>query len=112
MCRPEQADQRPIFLIHHPELLGELGLENKGVDKSGLRYYTHNQLKPVRDEVTSQASQIQKRDEEGKTWSTVEKHTIKVARALMTYERLKNGLRPETSDNPVTDLRHFYEVAS
>ena len=24
MCRPEQADERPSFLIHHPELLGEL----------------------------------------------------------------------------------------
>ncbi|HMC27052.1 MAG TPA: cytochrome c biogenesis protein CcsA [Verrucomicrobiae bacterium] len=111
MCRPEKADQRPIFLIHHPELLGELGLENKGVEKSGLRYYTYNQLKPVRDTVTNQATQIQKRDEEGKTWSTVEKQTVKVARALVTYERLKNGIRAENSDDPAADLRHFNELA-
>src|SRR5437762_13855550 len=50
MCRPEQADERPIFLIHHPELLGELKLTDKGVERSLLRYYTYNELKPIRDE--------------------------------------------------------------
>src|SRR5207249_11386075 len=45
MCRPELADERPIFLIHHRELLGELNLMDKGIEKSGLRYYTYNQLK-------------------------------------------------------------------
>src|SRR5437667_10371383 len=46
MFRPDQADERPIFLIHHPELLSELNLESKGVEKSALRYYTFNQVKP------------------------------------------------------------------
>jgi hypothetical protein len=41
MARPEQAGRRPIFLIHHPELLSELKLTDKGVEKSGLRYYTY-----------------------------------------------------------------------
>src|SRR5437870_11639268 len=30
MTRPEEADERPIFLIHHSELLGELKLQDKG----------------------------------------------------------------------------------
>src|SRR6266705_895754 len=29
MFRPEQADERPIFLIHHPELLSQHELQNK-----------------------------------------------------------------------------------
>src|SRR6476660_7201783 len=29
MARPEAADNRPIFLIHHSELLGELKLQDK-----------------------------------------------------------------------------------
>ena len=29
MTRPEVADTRPIFLIHHKELLGELNLQNE-----------------------------------------------------------------------------------
>jgi len=115
MCRPEEADQRPIFLIHHPELLGELGLESKGVEKSGLRYYTYKQLTPVRDELTSRAAQIQKASKEEKrdekSWSTVEKQTVKVATALFRYERLKNSLRPEESDDPAAELKKFYEMA-
>ncbi|MEI6784093.1 MAG: cytochrome C biogenesis protein, partial [Verrucomicrobiota bacterium] len=47
MTRPEDADTRPIFLIHHAELLGELKLQDKGIEKSGLRYYTANELKPL-----------------------------------------------------------------
>jgi hypothetical protein len=35
MTRADVADTRPIFLIHHPDLLGELKLEGKGVEKSG-----------------------------------------------------------------------------
>src|SRR3989441_3443727 len=44
MLRPEQADERPIFLIHHPDLIGELKLGDKGIKKSSLRYYTYNEL--------------------------------------------------------------------
>src|SRR5437899_5301940 len=47
MARPEVADTRPIFLIHHAELIAELKLEDKGIEKSSLRYYTFNELKPV-----------------------------------------------------------------
>ena len=55
MTRPEVADTRPIFLIHHSELLGELKLQDKGVEKSGLRYYTFNELKPLISEINEQA---------------------------------------------------------
>src|SRR6476660_5170682 len=33
MTRPEAADDRRIFLIHHPDLLSELKLEGKGAEK-------------------------------------------------------------------------------
>src|SRR3974377_1342359 len=55
MTRPEVADTRPIFLIHHAELLGELKLQDKGVEKSGLRYYTFAELKPLLPEISEQA---------------------------------------------------------
>src|SRR5881409_3188595 len=29
-ARPEQADDRPIFLIHHPDLISELKLQDTG----------------------------------------------------------------------------------
>jgi cytochrome c-type biogenesis protein CcsB len=112
MCRPEQADQRPAFLIHHPELLGELKLENSGIERSGLRYYTYKQLEPVRDEVTTQARQIQTAKEDDKEWTSVEKQTVKLATAIIRYERLKNSLRPEESDDPAADYRKFSEIAT
>jgi len=54
MARPELADTRPIFLIHFSDLLSELKLQDKGVEKSGLRYYTFAQLMPVLDEILKQ----------------------------------------------------------
>src|SRR2546428_11333094 len=76
MLRPEQADDRPIFLIHHPDLIGELKLGDKGVEKSGLRYYTYNELRSVRDEVHEQASRIEASRKDEKEWTTVQKQTM------------------------------------
>src|ERR1041385_2438194 len=42
--KPDVADTRPIFLIHHPDLISELKLAEKGVEKSGLRYYSFAEL--------------------------------------------------------------------
>src|SRR5437016_10219763 len=44
MMKPEVADTRPIFLIHHPDLLSELDLRGKGQERSGLFYFTFNEL--------------------------------------------------------------------
>src|SRR3954470_15196425 len=74
MTRAEMADTRPAFLIHHSDLLGELKLQDKGVEKSGLRYYTFNELKPVLPEIGKQAGRIIKREED-KT-STAEQRTV------------------------------------
>jgi cytochrome c-type biogenesis protein CcsB len=107
MTRPEQADQWPIFLIHHPDLIGELKLEDKGVEKSGLRYYTYHELRSVRDEVHEQASRIEASRKDEKEWTTVQKQTMKLENALTLYERLKNSLRPQNSDDFATELSDF-----
>jgi cytochrome c-type biogenesis protein CcsB len=111
MCRPEEADERPIFLIHHPELLGELKLTDKGIDNSALRYYTYNELKSVRDEVHTQAVRIQETIKEEKQRTPVQQQTIKLENALITYERLKNSLRPQTSEDFAAELAEFQKVA-
>ncbi|HYG36413.1 MAG TPA: cytochrome c biogenesis protein CcsA [Clostridia bacterium] len=103
MARPEQADTRPIFLIHHAELLGELKLQDKGVEKSGLRYYTFNELKPVIDEVSEQgrkASEVKSEQQ-----NTFQKQVVKLANALMLYQRLKVTLQPEGIDDFPKDLQ-------
>jgi cytochrome c-type biogenesis protein CcsB len=107
MLRPEQSDERPIFLIHHPELLSELKLEDKGVEKSGLRYYTYSQVRSVRDEIHTQAKQIRMADKDEKLWTPVQKQTMKLENALTLYERLKNSLRPQVSEDFARELADF-----
>ncbi len=103
MTRPEIADTRPIFLIHLPDLLGELKLQNMGVEKSGLRYYTFDEIKPVLPEVGKQAARIMEREE--KKLSTVEQRTVfekqlmKLFNAVTTYRRLKFTIQPEGVDD-------------
>ena len=64
MARPEEADTRPAFLIHHSDLLGELKLQEKGIENSGLRYYTFEEVKPAMAEIGKQAKRIIKREKD------------------------------------------------
>jgi cytochrome c-type biogenesis protein CcsB len=92
---PERADTRPIFLIHHPELISELKLGETGIEKSGLRYYTYQELRPVVDEIFKQgrqASQI-----EAAHHTTYQKQVLKLANAVVLYQELKNTIQPEST---------------
>jgi len=105
MTRPEVADTRPIFLIHHAELLGELKLQDKGLEKSGLRYYTANDLKPLLPEIDEQARKAGEVKAEDQT--TFQKQVGKLANALSLYQRLKVTLQPEGADDFAHQLADF-----
>lgn len=111
MTRPEVANTRPIFLIHHEELLGELKLQDKGVQKSGLRYYTFNQLEPVVPEISQQATRILKREEAKESSpeqrTVFEKQLMKLYNAATLYQRLKVTLQPEGVENFPQELADF-----
>jgi ABC-type transport system involved in cytochrome c biogenesis permease subunit len=93
MFKPEMADTRPVFLIHHPELIGELKLGDKGIEKSGLRYYTFNEIASVIPEVNAQARQAN--DIEGAQRTTYQKQVLKLANAMFLYQKLKNTIQRE-----------------
>jgi cytochrome c-type biogenesis protein CcsB len=105
MARPEDADTRPVFLIHLQELLGELKLEDKGVEKSGLRYYTFDQLKPVLKTISEQSQKASTVSNELQT--PFQKQVVKLANALMLYQRLKVTLQPEGADDFAKELDDF-----
>jgi len=91
--KPEVADTRPVFLLHHPDLIAELKLGGVGIEKSGLRYYTYNQLEPALTEIERQA---QKAGGVGDAQRTAyQKQVLKLANALMLYHQLKNCIEPE-----------------
>jgi cytochrome c-type biogenesis protein CcsB len=98
LFRPDTADTRPIFLIHHPEILSELKLNETGVEKSGLRYYTYKELEPVLQEIGQQGRKARGIEEAQQT--TYHKQISKLANAVILYQRLKNSLQPENT----TDL--------
>jgi len=93
MFRPEQADERPVFLIHHPDLLSQLNLQDSGVEKSGLRYYTMNQVRPVIHVVWDQATQARKAPEESQR-TPFQKQVIKLQNALYLYQNLRTAVKP------------------
>jgi len=108
MAKPEVADTRPIFLIHHAELLGELKLEDKGVVKSALRYYTFEQLKPVLKTISEQSQKAAEIKAEDQT--TFQKQVTKLANAVMLYQRLKVTLQPEGVDDFKQELDDFLKA--
>lgn len=102
---PEVADTRNVFLIHHPDLISELKLTDKGIEKSGLRYYTYDELKPVAGEIMTQAgtaSQV-----EAAQQTTYQKQVLKLANAINIYQRLKNSIQPEGTTNFVQLLADY-----
>ena len=105
MARAEDADTRPIFLIHHSDLLGELKLQDKGVEKSGLRYYTFNELKPVYAEIAEQSRKAF--EVKPAAQSAFQKQAAKLGNAVMLYRRLKMTLVPEGADDFARDLADF-----
>lgn len=95
--QPEMADTRNAFLIHHPDLISELKLSDKGIEKSGLRYYTYNELQPVVTEIMMQATAADKVQAAQRT--TYQKQVLKLANAINIYQRLKNSIEPEGTTN-------------
>jgi ABC-type transport system involved in cytochrome c biogenesis permease subunit len=105
LFKPGLADTRPVFLIHHPDLLAELNLGDKGVEKSGLRYYTFNQLKPVLSEIEKQGTQARQVDEKLRT--AFQKQAVKLHNAVFLYQMMKAAARPPAWDNFEEDLASF-----
>ena len=95
--KPDVADMRPIFLIHHPDLISELKLGDKGAEKSGLRYYSFAELGSVVDEIAAQGRKASAVEDAQRT--TYQKQVLKLANAMVLYQRLKNSIEPEDTHN-------------
>ena len=108
MFRPEAADTRPIFLIHHPDLISELKLDDVGIEKSGLRYYTFNELKPAMAEIMSQGEKAADVDDAQRT--AYQKQVLKLSNALTVYQQLKNCIQPEGETNFAKLVRDYQQA--
>ena len=92
MMEPDVADKRFVFRMDHPELLSELQLENVGVDKSGLRYYTFEQLQPFVMLLHKKKQVIGGKDAAART--PYERAAFQLAHSLELYIQLRYSLQP------------------
>jgi len=92
LMKPEIADQRFIFRVDHPRLLEELKLENLGVDQSGLRFYSLNQLRSHVIRLDEQSNHI--RAIEDKLQTPYQRAVYKLSSAIRQYIGLRYSLQP------------------
>jgi cytochrome c-type biogenesis protein CcsB len=102
MMKPELADTRPVFLIHHPDLISEFDLRGKGIEKSGLYYFTFNQLTNCIDRIEREGRQVMGVESQQRT--AYQKQVANLFNALTLYRRLKNSLQPEDTRDFAAEL--------
>jgi ABC-type transport system involved in cytochrome c biogenesis permease subunit len=109
MIKPQQADERPIFLIHHPDLINELGLQGKGNAKSGLFYFTFNELTNCVATIEKEGRQVMSVDTQART--AYQKQVAKLYNALTLYRRIKNSYQPEGVTNLAAHVAEYRGLA-
>jgi ABC-type transport system involved in cytochrome c biogenesis permease subunit len=107
--RPEDADNRRVFYVTHPELRSLAHLP-----EGGQKYFSFNDLKPGFDALETQAKRISGVNGIGgikpELRTPFEKQAMKLYSSLQLYLKLKNTLRPENSDRFTAEIARFREV--
>ena len=103
--KPELADTRKIFPIHHDDLLGLTKL-TRGEEKS----YSYAQLKPSFTALQPEARRIAATD--SKSWSPYEKALMLLTRNLTLYNQLKHALALPGQGHVESEFTHFLADAS
>ncbi len=100
MTRPEEADNRKIFAIKNPEMLGALGFhEDEG------KHYSFAQLVPHAEEIERQAELASKVDAQLRT--TFQRDVAKLYERVTLYFRLKNSLEVADTDDFQAELEAY-----
>jgi ABC-type transport system involved in cytochrome c biogenesis permease subunit len=111
MTRPEVADHRRIFQIHHPELLDQLELDTH------RKYFTFAEITERKDDdgasanlrwLQTEADRLRDLEEERRT--PYDKQVALLHRRVSTYARLKSSLQPESTQDFAAELKAYQET--
>lgn len=102
MCKPEVADERPLFRIVNPEIIGQLNLSEE------RKHFSFKELIPQFETIEKEANRI--REIDAQVRSPFEKQMARLHFALGQYHRLKNSLRPEGADEFESEVQ-MYETS-
>lgn len=100
MAKPELADNYKVFVIHDPDILGLMGRE-----QTTEKYFSFNDLKPFLPEFQAQAAQADAVEAAGR--SRYQRDIVNLWERLAVYQRLKNTLRVEESQNFPEEIEAF-----
>lgn len=104
MMKPEQANQRYIFAVNHPDLISELNLQKKGLDRSGLRFFAFVELEAHLQTIEKHAKSINPKPELRRPF---ERAVAKLNHSLILFLRLKNSLQPQDTTDFAAELNDY-----
>jgi ABC-type transport system involved in cytochrome c biogenesis permease subunit len=100
LFRAPVADACPVFVIQNAEVLGLFGWE-----QSDRKYFTFAQLAPFLRQIDEQGDQSDKLQSVQR--SAYQNAVVNLRNALVLYQRLKNSVQPEGTENFVAELDAF-----
>ncbi|MGJ8644605.1 MAG: cytochrome c biogenesis protein [Luteolibacter sp.] len=101
---PSKADQRPVFLIHHDGVLGQLDLtQDEG------KSFSFTQILPHLGDIATEARRIAVKDSQ--TWDPYEKGLMRLWRNVGHYQQLKFAIAHPESASLSSDLNMLLEKA-
>jgi ABC-type transport system involved in cytochrome c biogenesis permease subunit len=94
------ADQYPVFVVQHAEVLGLFGWE-----QSDRKYFSFAEFTPFLKQIDEQGGQADKL--EAVQRSAYQSAILNLRNGLALYQRLKNSIQPEGTQNFATELQNF-----
>jgi ABC-type transport system involved in cytochrome c biogenesis permease subunit len=94
------ADQYPVFVVQNAEVLGLFGWE-----QSDRKYFSFAEFTPFLRQIDEQGAQSDKL--EAVQRSAYQSAILNLRNGLALYQRLKNSIQPEGTQNFATELENF-----
>jgi ABC-type transport system involved in cytochrome c biogenesis permease subunit len=94
------SDQYPVFVIQNAEVLGLFGWE-----QSDRKYFSFAELTPFLKQIDEQGGQSEKLESVQR--SAYQNAILNLRNALVLYQRLKNSVQPEDTQNFAGELEAF-----
>src|SRR5262249_53163659 len=94
------ADQYPVFIVQNADVLGLFGWQ-----QSDRKYFSFAEFWPFLKQIDEQAAQSDKL--EAVQRSAYQSAILNLRNGLALYQRLKNSIQPENTENFTAELQGF-----
>ena len=108
---PGKADRRYIFRVNHPDLVDDLDLNDKGLDRSGLRFFCFNDIRSHVEKEDSKFRTDVHRAERKKpeVRTAFERAQVALSHSITLYMRLQNSLQPQDAGDFASEIDGYLE---